>query len=370
MNDMLHGGEWKDNKIQLDYSVNLNPLGMPAEVKRLIADDRFASLTERYPDRECEELRQLLGKRYGVDKESVICGNGASELIMNTIKALALLGIRKVMLPVPSFIGYERSLEAPFCQTSIKTVYYTLERKDCFAFTDAFIRELESFTGSDSAEGDKALILCNPNNPTGQLMDKDLSDKVIKICSESGIRLVVDECFLGFCNDESKRTLKHLTKSIPNICVIDAFTKLYSIPGIRLGFMISGDGKLVDTVKKLLPEWNVSMPAQEVGKEILHKVSAGYIEETKMLVNREREYLCDELTKAGFTVYPGDACFILFRTPENDKYHNLQTVLAGRGILIRNCGNFKGLDRYDHRIAVRDRCDNEILIKTINECLV
>jgi len=369
MNDMIHGGEWTGNDIKIDFSVNLNPAGIPEAVKRLLQNAHPADFFGRYPDRECDGLRSLIAYKYKVDKENIICGNGASELITNILRAFSILGIRKVMLPIPTFLGYERGLKAPCLGDGLDIVFYSLDRREDLAFTERFLDAIEEFAGKGISE-DKALILCNPNNPTGRLMDKELFDKVIFLCKEHGIRIVVDECFLGFCADGDRRSLKGITADNPHVCVIDAFTKLYSIPGVRLGFMISEDKRFNDTVRSILPEWNVSVPACEIGRVILEEVKADYLTETRELVKREREYLCEELKKLGFIVCPGDTCFILFRTPEEEKYDDLQLKLAEAGILIRNCGNFKGLDRYDHRIAVRTHRDNEILITILRECFV
>ena len=130
MNDMIHGGEWTGNEIKIDFSVNLNPAGIPEAVKRLLQNAHPDDFLGRYPDRECDGLRSLIAYKYKVDKDNIICGNGASELITNILRALSILGIRKVMLPIPTFLGYERGLKAPCLGDGLDIGFYSLDRRE------------------------------------------------------------------------------------------------------------------------------------------------------------------------------------------------------------------------------------------------
>lgn len=360
----VHGGEWNGEKsdIHIDLSVNTNPLGMPENVKKLFEDGSMSLLAERYPDRECTALRQALAVEYLVPSENIICGNGASELIMTAVSAFKACGLKRALIAVPSFSGYERSLKA----YGIETVYHELKREDGFVLTDSFTDTLTENIRNMKSKGDLAVFLCNPNNPNGACIEKTLLEKTVTLCEENGVWLFLDECFIGFTGAGSDRSLKILTQDHKYLCVLDAFTKLYALPGLRIGFIFSGNDMLNENMRMLLPEWNVSALAQAAGMAALTD-NKDYLRETVDLTERERRFLEDKLKALGFEVYPGVVNFIMFRTSEDDKFMGLQEKLMSKGVLIRSCENFHGTDDRDYRIAVRGHEENLRFIKILEE---
>ena len=204
------------------------------------------------------------------------------------------------------------------------------------------------------------IFLCNPNNPTGQLVPKDILKAVAEKCLENNIILVCDECFLTFVTDgKSKSTRQFINK---NVVILNAFTKIYSMAGLRLGYALFGSAELTKSVQKTGQYWSVSTPAQIAGIAALNEKN--YIEKTVHLINKERDFLTAELQKFGFRVFKSEANFILFRCDMP-----LDELLLREKIAIRNCGNYEGLSDGYFRIAVRNHEENAMLITAIGRCL-
>ena len=204
------------------------------------------------------------------------------------------------------------------------------------------------------------LFLANPNNPTGTLMNRDYLNKLLERCKEKKIYVVLDECFIEFCGTECS-ALPWIEK-YPNLLLVRAFTKIYAIPGVRLGYLICSNRSLLEKIRTQIPEWNLSVFAQEAGVACAGKTA--YLEKTVNYVKNEREFLAEGLKKFGFRVFPGEANFLLIHSEKP-----LYEKLLGKGILIRDCMNFKGLTKGYYRIAVKKRQDNEKLLKAIGECI-
>lgn len=353
-----HGGEQvaraSESKMT-DFSVNVNPLGLPEGVKSAI-QNAIPDL-ERYPDQSCTRLREKLaeklrisfgmtGKGHGlaVPFEHIICGNGASELISLVTNAISP---KNALLLVPTFSGYEKALKA----ARTKVQYHFLKAEACFALDETIF---------DSIQKNKPdmIFLCSPNNPTGGLIEKPLLEQIAAQCDESGIFLVADECFLDF-TEHANETMFRFVEENPHLVVLNAFTKIYAMAGIRLGYLATSNLALLHKINALRPEWNVSTLAQIAGEAALDERS--YIEETRTLIKQERDYLSKELKALGFRVFPSEANFILFST----EVEKLGNFLQEREIFLRNCGNFTGLSEKFYRTAVRTHEENARLLKNL-----
>lgn len=333
MNKYEHGGDIYRNNIRLDFSSNINPFGIPDTAKEavLCSFDKMA----RYADTEYENLRRKIAEHENVDFENVLCGNGASELIFAVVRAFMP---KKALLISPSFSEYERALSGVGCDIE----YFALSEENGFELMDDFL---------DFAEDIDMLFICNPNNPTGTLTDKGLMDKILEKCKKNNITAVIDECFMDFVTDGySVRD---------SAVVIKAFTKIYAMAGLRLGYMLS-DRDVIEKVKSVMIPWSVNAAAEAAGIAALcdreyRKKSVEYIE-------NERRFLIDNLNRLGFKTYNSKANFVFFKG--NDKIYN---ELLNKGILIRQCGSFRGLDDSFYRAAIRLHKDNEELIRELEE---
>ena len=275
---MTHGGDIYRNQVRLDFSVNVNPLGMPESVRQAL-QEAVESCTE-YPDIRQEALRAAVSDTLGVRTEDILLGNGASELFMAVVHALKPV---KTVIPVPSFYGYEYAAKA--CEGSIS--YYVLKEKNNFSLDEGILKVLD--------EDVDMLFLANPNNPVGGLVSKELMFRLLEHCQKRGIYVVMDECFLDFCGQATSFLPRYV--EFPNVIWIRAFTKIFAIPGVRLGFLVNSDKALLEKIAGQLPEWNLSTFAQKAG--LACSAEKEYIKQTRCYVEQEGQFLSEGLKKAG-----------------------------------------------------------------------
>jgi len=339
----IHGGDIYRNNVKLDFSVNVNPLGIPKAVTEALHE--AVDHCHEYPDIKALELKEAVAGQLGVSENSIVFGNGASEIFMAIVHTLRP---KKAVIPVPSFYGYEYAAEAAECEIR----YVSMEKENSFLPGAELFGQLQ--------EDADILFLANPNNPTGKRLDRDTLKKLLDHCKTKEIYVVLDECFIPFCEEHA--SLVSDIENYPNLLLVHAFTKIYSIPGVRLGFLISSDHALLQKIAKHLPEWNLSVFAQRAGIACVKETA--FVSETVVYVKKEREYLTEGLQDLGIEVVSGEGNFILF-------YANvpLYERLLKRGILIRDCRNYKGLSEGYFRIAVKAREENEILLRELGECL-
>ena len=338
-----HGGDiYGDAEIRLDFSVNVNPLGMPGAAKRAL----FAATDamERYPDPQCRALRQALAEKHGVAADMILCGNGAADMIF---RVCACLKPKKALTLAPTFSEYER----PVKLFGGEMAEYHLKEAGDFALTDAVLEALTPDV--------ELFVLCNPNNPTGRLAPFDLLRRIAAACAESGTLLMVDECFLAFTSGQSMVSLLH---EFPNLLILNAFTKLYALAGLRLGYLLCADTALLSRIAAFGAEWSVSAAAQAAGLGALEEPA--WTERTRSLIQQECASMRKRLMALGLTVFPSDTNFLLIKSPVP-----LYEPLKKRGILVRNCANFTGLNDQFIRIGLKTREKNEALLQALKEVL-
>ena len=340
-----HGGDVYDGEIRLDFSANTNPYGTPQAV--LNAMSAVLTRVHQYPDPYCRELVKAVSEFEAVPKDWILCGSGAAELIYSYCEAL---GPGRAMELAPTFSEYSLALERVGCQVE----RYPLKKENYFSLTDDFLPVLERSCPD-------VLFLCNPNNPTGQVIGLPLLEKILDVCAKQGSSLFVDECFLDLSDDGV--SLKARLGEHPNLFILKAFTKSYGMAGVRLGYCLCSDSELLEKMSHSVQPWNVSTLAQAAGAAALGE--RGFLQKTRTLIPQERQWLQSELEALGFWVCPSHANYILFHGRE-DLYRRLRE----QGIAIRNCGNYHGLEAGWYRIAVRLHEENERLIEAVKEVCV
>lgn len=345
-NKTEHGGDIYDKKIRYDFSVNINPLGTPIAVRQAIIDS--ANDICNYPDPCCRELINSLAEYEGVPKSYIMCGNGAAELIYSFCAAVKP---RTALELAPTFSEYSKALENVDC--SIER--YTLKQEENFAIIDEFL----TFLGSKHWD---VLFLCNPNNPTGQIIEPRLLEEICKMCAENDIYLFLDECFLELSDDGGVNSMKKYIEQYPNLFILKAFTKNYGMAGLRLGYCLCSNRNLLECMSKTTQVWNVSIPAQKTGVVALNEKD--FLLKAKSIIVEERAILIKELKKLGFWVCLSQANYILFYSQKK-----IDDALMDKGILIRDCSNYYGLGMGWYRIAVRLHEENEILIRALHEVI-
>ena len=346
-----HGGDWagfynQQGRMPLDFSASISPLGVPEGVQRAVRD--AAARSDRYPDPKCRALRAALSEAEGVPIDRILCGNGAADLIYRI--AFAARPRTGAVLD-PSFSEYAAALSAAGC-TEIRRIPLDPAwgvRLD-EVFLDALTPDLD------------LLYLCQPNNPTGVSIPMALFRRILERCRENGIRLGLDLCFLDFLEDPNTLDAKAFLDAYPNLVIFRAFTKLYAMAGLRLGYALCGDPAFLRSMDAAGPPWNVSLIAQEAGIAALRE--RAYVQSLRALIARERPRLREGLEALGLRTVPGEANFLLFQSPVP-----LDEPLRRRGILIRPCGSLSGPDTWWYRTAVRTETDNQILLRTLQEIL-
>lgn len=365
-----HGGDIYRNDVRLDFSVNINPLGMPKTAKEALISG--ADEDTRYPDINCTRLAQVLSERENVSADRILFGNGASELIMAAVRAVKP---RACAVTAPAFSGYERAAAA----FGAKTYFYELDENKDFAYDDGLCIWLEDIAKKDllcaSGEADEAgekrfgrfmLFLCSPNNPVGNLIEPQLAERLAALCRRLGGVVAVDECFLKFTPKYEEYSCRRLLDKYDNLIVINAFTKFYAMAGIRLGYAMMSNTALLEEMRLQIPEWSVSTVAQRTGLAAL--CDSGYERRTLDYVTAQRAFLADGLRGLGMRVYEGIADYVAFR-PQKGIDVNIYEELLKKKILIRSCGDYRNMPDNCFRAAVRTREENEILLRTLREIL-
>lgn len=340
-----HGGDIYRNRVAFDFSVNINPLGMPeASVK---AAQQAVLQSFSYPDDRGEELCAALAAKEAVEPDQILLGNGAAELIYTLCYALRP---RTGLTPAPSFQEYTAAVSA----SGGSMVFWDLKEEDGFSVKENILSAILKETD--------ILFLCSPNNPTGALVPRPLLDKIAQRCEDTGTVLCLDECFLPFLETEDAFTMKGMLKQFPHMIVLRAFTKIYGMPGLRLGYALSANAKLLGRMRRCMQPWNTSLPAQRAGLAALTDVE--YLKRTRMLIREEKRYLKEELSKglAG-KIYASEANYLFFQARKD-----LKSLLLRREIMIRSCSNYRNLTEGFFRIGIRTHAENEELIRRWKEC--
>lgn len=338
-----HSGDVYEGNIMLDFSANTNPFGMPDGVKAAIR----ASINslDRYPDPYCRRLVRAIAEHECVKAEQVLVGAGASELIYSFAYA------QKPQLALelaPTFSEYSLPL------SGTRVVRFALKEENGFSVTEELLELIET-------NRPNAVFLCNPNNPTGMVIDSALLTKTAKLCSENGIRLFLDECFFDL--SDAAMSLVPFIDAFPNLIILKSFANSSGMAGVRLGYVLCSDTALLEEMSRTVQPWNVSSIAQAAGLAALEEVS--FFEKTRLHIKKERQKLADGLKRLGLTVFKSDANFLLFKG-----WRGLDAALVEKGIKIRSCADFHGLSNEFYRIAVKLDYENEMLLcalKTIVE---
>ena len=335
----FHGGDIYRHPDVIDFSVNTNPLGTPESVKRAVQES--VAKIEHYPDVRCEALRKAISRFEQVNMEEILCGNGAAELFFAAVQAVCP---QKALVIAPSFSEYEEALRS----VGAEVEYYYLCEEDNFQIREDYVDKL--------SEEIDMIFLCNPNNPTGQTIDRDMLIKILDRCKKQNIVVILDECFLEFLDEPNRYEMSDLRGEYPNLLIIKAFTKIFSMPGLRLGYAISSNQDILEEMSWKLQQWNVSVPAQMAGVAALEKPKE-YIRQTREYVSGQREYMRNIMKMMGYVVFASKANYLFFKGRPG-----LEKEALEAGFLIRDCQNYEGLSEGFYRIAVRTKEENERLI--------
>lgn len=340
----LHGGDIYRHPDVIDFSVNTNPLGTPESVKCAVQES--VAKIEHYPDVRCEALREAISRFEQVNMEEILCGNGAAELFFAAVQAV---WPQKALVIAPSFSEYEEALRS----VGAEVEYYYLCEEDNFQIREDYVDKL--------SEEIDMIFLCNPNNPTGVLLERKFILEVLKRCKEKNSLFVLDECFVDFVEEPENHTIKDMLKEYPNLFLLKAFTKRYAMAGVRLGYGLSSNQRLLEKIQHCGQPWAVSTVAQKAGIAALKEEE--YVKRSMAYVHAQRKKLIKNLTLLGYKTFDSKANYIFFQGEEG-----LYEKCLEKGILIRDCSNYYGLKKGYYRVAVKLQEENEKLLEVLKAC--
>ncbi len=394
----------------LDFSANTSPLGVhPAAVKALSTLAKGPDCLAAYPDPDSSELKKLLAQYWNFHG-AVLCGSGAADLIqlIATVigKRANAQGQAFNLIIEPAFSEYENALKL-VCHEE-KILHLTLAAENDFSWTDEDFGRLEKILSG----GVPLLFMATPANPSGNsIPEKDLF-RIAEECEKTGTVLVIDACFAQFSKkaEESIRTLLSQSDKFPHLIVLNAFTKIYGLAGLRLGYCLCASEKTYNILVESMRPWAISTGAQRTGAAVIKEELKGsdWQERTIKIVEKEKGRLEEFLKSKNIRFIQSETNYLLFRLNDSMQekalsyaknhetgvkqlkersYSKKQTLfkihdnmvdppsaplclaLAKNNIAIRGCADFFGLDSSWYRTAIKNKEENEKLIEKLDEIL-
>lgn len=350
----FHGGNIYNYKsILYDFSANINPLGVPKSFKEALMDN-IHSFT-RYPDIRYTDLKDNIRRYTDVPKSvNILVGNGAAEIIYSILGAL---DVRKLFTIGPTFSEYKKA-----------ALNNRIEYYEIFAYDEDFSKlDIDSFI--DSVEKNTAALLCNPNNPTGFLIDRLKLEQIASKLEEKQCILIIDEAFIEFTDDYPNSSFVPKLLDFSNTIVIRAATKFFGMPGIRLGYALTCNDGAYKRINDSQHPWNVNTVAVIAASCIFSDKE--YIINSHAWIKSERDFLYKGLSAFEcIETYPSKANFHLLRISDEElDAYKLSEALACHGILIRTPDGFSFLTNKYFRLAVLDRSANTALLSTLRGIL-
>ncbi|MDD3173254.1 MAG: histidinol-phosphate transaminase [Herbinix sp.] len=337
----------------VSFSANVNPLGISPKLKSTLSEQIDAIMS--YPDREYTQLRKRIADYLHTDFENIIVGNGSTELISLFIQ---IKHPKKALIIGPTYSEYEREVSLGGGTTR----YYRLEEEQNFILD---IRKLEVELTADV----DLLVICNPNNPTSTAISRNDMRKILDICKQKGIFVMVDETYVEFAEDVYKITSVPLTGYYNNIIILRGISKFFAAPGLRLGYAICGNVDLLKEINQRKNPWTINSLAAIAG-EIMFS-DENYIKDTRNLIAEERDRICKILdTCKNVRYYEPTANFILIKILKDDiTSMDLFEAAIKKGLMIRDCSTFPFLNNKFIRICFMTPAANDALLNVILEAV-
>ncbi|MBD0316642.1 MAG: threonine-phosphate decarboxylase [Nitrospiraceae bacterium] len=335
----------------VDFSASINPLGPSPRAIRAIASALPQIL--HYPDPDCLALRGALAKRLGLTPESLMIGNGSSEIIHLLPAALS---IRHALIVGPTFSEYARAMAAAGGRISLVNA----TREDRYRPPLTRVRSM-ILTGRPHID---AVFLCNPNSPTGRSLAVELLMELLQAASYQGLWVVIDETFVDYCEDLS--VISQVGRNF-RLIILRSFTKFYALPGLRIGYA-AGTPEVILRIRKRQPPWSVNSLAQVAALAGLE--DRGHARKSLAFMQEERRRLITGLKSLpGVVVFPSAANFLLVELPRNLTAARCIDALRRHGMLVRECLLKDGFNSRTIRMAVRTPAQNQRLLTALRRLL-
>ena len=326
----------------LDFSANINPLGPSDRVRQAAVEAELSA----YPDRTSLPLREALAARLDVGIDSLIVGNGSTELIHLLARACLNPGERCLIF-APTFGEYEAAAMIAGAEVHL----FRAEKRQGFRWqVDAAVQVIEEIQPD-------MVFLCNPNNPTGVYLGRDEVWQLLRAMDGKGL-LALDDAYVPLA-DWQWDSLSLLGSG--NVAILRSMTKDHALAGVRLGYMVA-ESKIVSAVRQLQPAWSVNAVAQAVGVAALE--DEAHVEAARDVISKAKRYLYRELGMLGIPTVTSAANFVLAEVGEATE---VRSALLRQGIVVRDCASF-GLPEYI-RVAARLPEECAQLVASLREVL-
>jgi len=335
----------------IDFSANINPFGPPLSMLSAIrqAMDNLSTLAT-YPDLELVSLKQAIAKYTGAQPENVAVANGFVPLLEAALRSLK---IERCLLPVPSFGEYRRTLE----NAAVVVIPWRLSHDEGFAYE---IVEILQALLDHSCD---AILLANPQNPSGVVLEAGKMQRLIEIAAHHRITVLLDEAFIDYCPVDS---LTRQSIERGNVIVFRSITKFFAAPGLRVAYAVSNPS-ITETVNRFVAPWPITGFASDAVCAALQDET--YADESRLANERRRLWLERELAALKIATYRSSANFLLLQFPVVDVNLLRERMIIEEQIVLRSCLNFEGLAPGHLRVAVRSQPDNERLMCGLNRVL-
>lgn len=331
-------------KERIDFSANINPLG-PPEILKEKWGELFTAISD-YPDPKGCKLKKSLAEKEHLKEEQILIGNGGAELISLIGR---MLSGKRVLIVQPAFSEYEEA-----CRINGCSIHYHQLNPDKW--------ELRLEEIAEKLLDIDAIFLCNPCNPTGMYYSKKLLTELLKECQKQNCLLIVDEAFYDFLSEYESIT--SYINEYSNLLIIRSMTKMFAIPGLRLGYLMANE-QMVEELASLQPQWSMNALALQAGEWCI--VSEVYVEETRRLIDQERERLFQFYQQREFLFSPSRVNFYLLKDPALHDQLPFFEFLLLKGIIPRHTMNFPGLEGGWLRFAIKGQEYNDVLMGAIEE---
>jgi histidinol-phosphate/aromatic aminotransferase/cobyric acid decarboxylase-like protein/choline kinase len=334
-----YGGFWRFTELK-DFCYLVNPYFPP---KAMLQEFKmiFNRLIAEYPSTSSIQ-RKLASDMFDCSPESILVGNGASELI---VSLLSVLDYNKIGIPVPTFHEYvARSNDNKIKYFTTNSANFRYGKEEIIAFSDNI----------------DTMVIVNPDNPTGNFIPKKDLLEIVEHFKKERKTLVIDESFVDFADKNERHTLitDEIIDKFPNLVVIKSIGKSYGVPGCRLGVLASGNRELVNKIQKFLPVWNISSIG-EFFLQTFHKYKEDYFESVGEIIF-QREKLFKGLSSINFLrPIPSGANYILCEVTPPYSCGDIAKKAIEKNILIKDCSDKLGFEGKSFvRVTVRGEEDN------------
>lgn len=350
----IYGSKYNFTKEDLiNFSGNVNPLGLSASVVTQLKD--HIDLIASYPDRDYQDLKQVISRYTDVHPNQILVGNGSTELISLFIK---VIHPSRATIVGPTYSEYEREikLDGGTC------IYHPLKESNDFqVVVDDLIEDMKDSTD--------LLVLCNPNNPTSGAIKRDTLRPILDYCLAHNIYVLIDETYVEFVDDVALVSAADLTITYPNLFIIRGVSKFYASPGLRLGYGITGSKDILRKINSLKNPWTINSLAAYAGELMLQDTA--YIEATRKLIADEKHHIETTMsTWSKVKLFPAAANFYLVKiTDEQIHASDIFEAMIQHKMMIRDASGFPFLNRQFFRFCINTKENNRKLLNALEQLL-